>query len=128
VYDVSPRYSGRRFRDIPQIGVAPAVHLERARERVPLRTRLPLHSTRPAIETDWNFYWRRTVLRTTARQDFSRTQVVCINSKTGRKGGGFGRGCRGRISDEKTSKWTFKRHFLRSCQKFKKIRKTFPQE
>jgi hypothetical protein len=34
------------------------------------------------------FYWRRTVLRTTARRDFSRAQVVCINSKTGRKGGG----------------------------------------
>jgi hypothetical protein len=54
--------------------------------------------------------------------------AVCIHSKTGRKGGGFGRGRCGRTSDKKTSKWTSKRHFLRSCQKFKKIRKTFLQE
>jgi hypothetical protein len=86
VYDVSPRYRGRQFRDIPQIC---AVHLERARERAPLRTRLPpaLYAAhdRKLIEI---FYWHRTVLRTTARRDFSRAQVVCINSKTRRKGGG----------------------------------------
>ncbi len=47
MYDVVPRYRGRRFRKIPHIGAAPAVHLERARERAQLRTCLPQHSTRP---------------------------------------------------------------------------------
>jgi hypothetical protein len=41
MYDMSPRYTGHRFREIPQIGAVPAVHLERARVRARLRTRLP---------------------------------------------------------------------------------------
>jgi hypothetical protein len=41
---------------------------------------------RPSAEIDWNVDWRRTSLRTTARRDFSRHQVVCIHSKTKRKG------------------------------------------
>jgi hypothetical protein len=43
-----------------------------------------LRSPRP--ETDWNVHWCRTSLRTTARRDFSRHQVVGIHSKTKRKG------------------------------------------
>jgi hypothetical protein len=57
-----------------------------------------LHSPRP--ETDWNVDWQ--------------------------KGGSAGYR-RDQISDEKLPKSLSKRHFLRSCQKFKKIRKTFLQ-
>jgi hypothetical protein len=35
---------------------------------------------------------------------------------------------RSRTSDKKMSKWKSKHHFLMSCQKFKKIWKTFLQE
>jgi hypothetical protein len=35
MYDVSPRYRGRRFREHTQIGAAPTVNLERTRETVP---------------------------------------------------------------------------------------------
>jgi hypothetical protein len=54
----------------------------------------------PRPETDWNVGWRR-------------------------GGGGSAGWRRGRISDEKLSKSPSKHHFLRSCQKFKKTRKTF---
>ncbi len=128
VYDVSPRYRGRRFWEQAQIGAAPAVHLERARERAQLRTRLPLHSTRPATGNWLEFL-------TGAAPDCGplpggTSPGLTWSVQTVKPGGrgGFGRGRRGRTSDEKTSKWPFKRHFSRSCQKFKKIRKTFLQE
>ncbi len=125
---LSLRYRSHQFQEIPQIGAAPAVHLERARERVQLRTHLPPRSTWPGTGNwlgCWLVpYWTGTM----TRRDFSPAWVVCISSKPGGRGWGFGRGRRGWTSDENMSKWTSKCYFLRSCQKFKKIWKTFLQE
>ncbi len=41
MYDVSPRYRGRRFWEHALIGAAPTIHLERAREKARMRTRHP---------------------------------------------------------------------------------------
>jgi hypothetical protein len=41
----------------------------------------------PETGTDWNADWRRTALRTMARQDLFPYSVVCISSKTSRKQG-----------------------------------------
>ncbi len=41
VYDVSPRYRGRWFWELAQIGAVPTVHLERVRHQTQLRTCYP---------------------------------------------------------------------------------------
>ncbi len=137
MYDAIPRYRGRRFREHAEIGAAPTVHLGRARERARLRTRLPPHSMRPATGNWLEFF-------TGAAPDCGprpgrtspalRWSVYAV--KPGGRGG-FGRGRRGLISDENTSKWTcqnvifwghvrsskrFGRRFCRNRSKKKKYR------
>ncbi len=74
-----------QFWEPAQIGVVPAVHLERARELAQLRIRHPLHCTRPRTRNCFKFWlaprW------TTARPDFSRSRVVYNSSKTEQKEG-----------------------------------------
>ncbi len=41
MYDVSPHYRDQRFWELAQIGVEPAVYLERARDRARLRPHQP---------------------------------------------------------------------------------------
>ncbi len=90
MYDVSPCYRGRRFRELAQIGAVSAVLLERAREQARLRKRHPPGILRsPGPQTDWNSDWRCTGLQITAWQDFSHPQGVCNSSKTEQKGGGW---------------------------------------
>jgi hypothetical protein len=55
VYDVSPRYRGQPFRDIPQIGAAPAVHLERGESGPDWEPASPRTLRGPRPETDRNF-------------------------------------------------------------------------
>jgi hypothetical protein len=101
----------------------------RKRDRAgPTENSSPPALYRPRPETDWNVDRRHTGLRTTSQQDFSRPRVVCIHSKTKRKGGGAARCLRGQTSDKKMSKWMSKHHFLTSCQKFKKIWKIYLQD
>ncbi len=52
-----------------------------------MRTHLPPHFMWPGTRNWSEFDWRHTALRTTAQRDFSRAQVVCNNSETGRKRG-----------------------------------------
>jgi hypothetical protein len=86
--DVSPRYRGCRFRDIPQIGAALAVHLDRAREWARLRTRLPCTLRGPQPETDWNF-----LLAPHRTADHRPAGLLpCSGDKTGRKGVGVQQG------------------------------------
>ncbi len=128
VYDMSPRYRGCRFWKIPQIAAAPAVQLERERERAQLRTHLPPHSMRPATGNWLEFLTGAAPYCGPLPGGTSpglRWSVIAVKP-SGR--GGFGRGRRGPTSDKNTSKWMSKHHFLRSCQKFKKIWKTFLQE
>jgi hypothetical protein len=112
----------------PQIGAAPAVHLERARDRARLRTHL-----HPALYTAR--YWKLAGMLIGASPDCGPQPggtspalgwSVLAVKPSGR--GGLGRGRHGRTSDENMSKWTAKHNFLRSCLKFKKIRKKFLQE
>jgi hypothetical protein len=80
----------------------------------------------PGLESDWNLGWCRAGLQTTAWLDFSRSWLVCINSKTEQR-----RWCRSQTSDKNLSfvmSCHVIRNFLMSCQRFKKIRKTFLQE
>jgi hypothetical protein len=65
---------------------ARTVYLDRARHD--WKPASPRTLRDPEREIDRNVAWRRTALRTTARQDFSRARVVCKNSKTGSKRGG----------------------------------------
>ncbi len=53
--------------------------------------------------------------------------VIAVK-QSGRGGGWSEEQHRSRTSNKKSSKSSSKRHFLRSCQKFKKTRKTFLQE
>ncbi len=76
------------FREFARNGVAPAVHLGRAREQAPLRTRHPQHSVRPGTGSDWNPDWQHTKMWTTTQQDFSRPIVVCNRMKKPSRRGG----------------------------------------
>jgi hypothetical protein len=78
VYDASPGYRGRWFREHAHISA------------MPFGKNLPppctLHSQ--GLETDWYSDWWRAGLQTTARPDFSCPGLVCNSSKAERKGGG----------------------------------------
>jgi hypothetical protein len=79
------------------------------------------------LETDWNPDWSHTRLWTRAQCDLSRPWVVCNSSKTEQKGLGWhGGAAAGHLM--KNVKVYAKHQFLMSCQKFKKIWKTFLQE
>ncbi len=110
MYDVSPCYWGWRLQELAQIGVAPTVYLERARDWARLRTYLPPHSACPGTGNQLVFLLapRRTADRSPAGL---LTPLGGLNSsKTGRKGGLAG-WCLGWTSDENTSKCTSKHHF-----------------
>jgi hypothetical protein len=115
-------YRALRFRESAQNGAA--IYLERARNRPDWEPTSHCTLRGPGPEINWKVAWHRTALWTTAQWDFSCARVVC--NETGRKR--EGRQLRDRTSDEKTSKWMSKCHFLMSCQKFKKICKTCLQE
>ncbi len=118
VYDVSPRYRGR------QCPVR-----KRERESAHMRTHLPPHSTRPLTGNWLEFLTGAAPYCGPMPGGTSpglRWSVIAV--KPSGRGGGFGRGHCGLTSDKNMPKWTSKRHFLRSCQNFKKIRKTFLQE
>ncbi len=60
---------------------------EKERETCPTESPPPPALSRPGTWHWLEFYWRRTVLWTTAWRDFSRARVVRNNCKTGRKRG-----------------------------------------
>ncbi len=88
VYDVSLRHRDCLFWELAQIGPAPTVHLERARELARLITRHLCTIYGPGPETNQNPDSCHAGLQTTAWQDFSHPWVVCNSSSTKRMGGG----------------------------------------
>ncbi len=88
VYDVSLRYRVCRFRELAQIGAAPTVHLEEQEIRPDCEPTIPRTLNSPGLKTDWYSDWHRAGLWTPAWPDFSCPRLVCISSKTERKGGG----------------------------------------
>jgi hypothetical protein len=127
VYDVSPRYRGCPFWEHAQIDAAWTVHLERARDQAQLQICHPLHSPQPGTGNRLVNDLRCALLRTTARPDFSRPRIVCNSIKTKRKRE-VGRVALWPDFCQKYFKKYIKTSFFRSCQKFKKIRKTFLQK
>ncbi len=126
-YDVSLGYRVCRFREIDQIGAAPTVHLERARDRVRLQTCDP-----PALSTARD--QKLISILTGAAPDcgpqpgqtFPTLRWSVIAVKLSRRGSAGW--CHSQFSDKNMPKSMSKRHFLMSCQKFKEIRKTFLQK